>query len=367
MTRTLDTVGVVGSGLLGTSVAIALRRQGVTVWLGDDDPGQRDLALAMSGAQAWDRVPGPALDPAPDLVIACVPPSSTPAVLWDASRLYPDATLTDVASVKVKPLLEAETLGVETSRLVGGHPLAGRESRGALAGRGDLFEGRPWAVCALPGSDPDRVEQVAQLARLLGATPVRLSPPAHDAAVAALSHVPQLLASGLAAMAGQLAPAARELAGPGFADMTRLAASPPLLWAEIAAGNATAVAGALSDVVERLGVVLAALEQGAEQGGRAVAGLVGDGNRARRGFVEKVRSGVPELRWVSVVLRDQPGELVRLLTAAAPVNVEDIRIDHAPHQETGVVELAVLPDVAEMLGQTLREHGWAASLKETQL
>jgi prephenate dehydrogenase len=345
-------VGIIGSGLIGVSVALALGRAGQSAWLTDADPAILAVGLRRSLASRW---PEAGRHPSPRLVLVCVPPASTGAVLAEASRLNPHSTISDVASVKTQPLAEAERLGADMSRLVGGHPLAGRESSGPLGARADLFDGRPWALC--PGTAaPERVQELAALVDRLGAQPVQLAPEAHDAAVAMLSHLPQLVASALAALADEIPPEHRQLAGPGFADMTRLAASPAALWAQIAAANAPALAVGTERLVEAMALVLADLRAGR---GGAVGALLERGGRSKAHFREKSALG-PAVERVSVVVPDRPGALLELLTAAGEVNVEDIRIDHAPHQPTGVVELTVALGRGERLIALLAAADWTA-------
>jgi prephenate dehydrogenase len=363
-TPALRRVAVVGCGLVGTSVALALQSTGVEVVIEDTDPDNLRAARALTGAAVWNPK---AAAGGVDVVVVCVPPSATATVLFEVSCLDMHATLTDVCSVKANPLHEAEALGVNPTRLIGGHPLAGRESEGPLGARRDLFAGRPWAICPLAGSDPARVLQILALARAVDAEPVVLSAEEHDSAVATLSHLPQLLASALSAIGGGLPESQVGLSGPGFADMTRLAASPPELWADIAARNAPALAEALEPLVAALRTVHEALVGATDGAGaaRAVFGLVESGRAARARRPDKEHVGGRRLGRVAVVLRDRPGELLALFTASAVVNIEDVHIDHAPHQPTGVVDLAVLPESAAELARALRAAGWECSVKST--
>lgn len=366
-------VGIWGCGLIGTSTALALSASGCQVRLWDADPEQLAVASRVARCRAWRAPEGPDEDGwLPDVVFACVPPRATGAVLAEACRLYRDATVSDTCSVKSQPLGEAETRGADMTRVVGGHPMAGRELSGPLSARADLFQGRAWALTPAPQTAPERLEQVRSLAVAAGGFPVVVTAEEHDRAVALLSHVPQLLASALAAATGALPEAALELAGTGFADTTRLADSPPELWAEIVGVNADQVGRALGWVLAPLLALpipslgpLATAGQG--WAGEAdvpahVRRLVSAGRAARERLPSKRGRRAAAWAWVAVVLDDRPGQLVRLLgeVAARGVNVEDIRIDHAVHQPTGVVELAVAPPAAERLVAALTEAGWHA-------
>jgi len=186
----------------------------------------------------------------------------------------------------------------------------------------------------------------------------------HDALLARLSHVPQLLASALAGSLEGLDRADVALAGTGLRDTSRLADSEAGLWAEIVAANPVAVAAALRLVVDPLTTLIAVLDSADQPAvARAVDALVARGRRGRDLLAGK--HGQAAVRWgtVSVVVPDEPGALARLLVdaAAAQVNVEDIRVDHSPGQPFGVVELDVAPGQGEVLERALAALAWAAS------
>lgn len=350
-------VGVWGAGLIGTSVALAVQAAGGEVRLYDRDHRASRQALAVAGTPPWDPRDSPGW--CPEVVLSCVPPAATAGVLAEASRLYVNSTISDVSSVKYGPLVEAEALGADMSRVVGGHPMAGRERSGSLAARQDLFQGRAWALVPTAQTTVEAVDRVRRLVVAVGAYPVVLGPAEHDAAIARLSHLPQLVASALALVGGQLPAAHAELAGPGFADMTRLAASPARLWQEILSLNAAAV-GAAVDALEQ---VLVGLRDGAgDLDSDRMTDLLVRGAGAKAALPVKRRPGAPAWGWVQVVLADKPGELLAVLAAAGAggINIEDIRLDHAPHQATGVVELAVSPVLVEQLIAALAEVGYLA-------
>ena len=161
---------------------------------------------------------------------------------------FADATVTDVTSVKAEPLAAAVAAGADPGRLVGGHPMAGRETSGAAAARHDLFDDRVWVISPLAESDPERVVTVRDLVVTCGAVPVVMAPEEHDRAVALTSHAPQLLSSLLAARLLDADPEAVAVSGQGLRDMTRIAASDPALWRSILDANADSVADVLRDL-----------------------------------------------------------------------------------------------------------------------
>ena len=138
--RTNGLVRIVGSGLLGTSIGLALTKLGVSVSLSDSSPATARLA-ADYGAGSLAQP-----DEAPGLVIVCVPPDVTAAVVSQELRTYPNALVTDVASVKGSIVQELLSLDADLSRYLGSHPMAGREKGGASSGRADIFVGRPWII-----------------------------------------------------------------------------------------------------------------------------------------------------------------------------------------------------------------------------
>jgi prephenate dehydrogenase len=217
----LGTVRVVGTGLLGTSVGLGLSSAGVRVLL--SDPSPTALALARDlGAGEIDPGGVPV-----QLVVVAAPPDVTSQALAAELAAHPQATVTDVASVKAGVVRTLQQLGADVSRYVGSHPMAGRERSGPVLARGDLFLGRPWVVCPADGSDPARVDVVRRLAGVLGATAVTMQAAEHDVAVALVSHVPQVAASLVAAQLSGADEAAVGLSGQGLRDVTRIAAGDP--------------------------------------------------------------------------------------------------------------------------------------------
>ena len=355
---------VVGAGLLGTSAALAARQAGWEVWVEDRDPQALALAVDLCGAPAGP----PAREP--DLCLVCVPPDATGAALADASRRYLTSIVSDVASIKTKPLREAEEWGADPARLVGGHPMAGREIGGARGARADLFEGRPWVVT--PGvAERSGVDLVRSLAEACGAVPVEMAAEAHDEAVALVSHAPQVVASLTAARLAGAGDGAVGLAGQGLRDVTRIAASDPGLWTQILAANAPALTAVLAGLHADLGAVLAALERLAPgeaaqraddvAAARAVVSDALERGRAGRGRIPGKHGAPPQpYAVVSVVVDDRPGELARIFNEAGAlgVNIEDLSIEHSPGQAVGLVELAVAPAAAGALRADLRARGW---------
>ena len=352
-------VRIVGTGLIGTSLGIALSRAGYAVLLSDPSPTAVALARDLgAGAVATDGGPDP------DLVVVAAPPDVAGAVVAESLATWPHAVVTDVASVKVAVLDDVRARGADLRRYAGSHPMAGRERSGAVAARGDLFDGRAWVVVPHDESAPETVAAVQELARAAGGTVSTMSPDEHDAAVAAVSHVPQLVSSLVAGRLRELGDPAVALAGQGIRDVTRIAASDPQLWTQILAGNASAVREVLAHVHSELTEVIGALDTLADGDGvgarEVLARIVAHGNAGHARIPGKHGAAPTAYSVVVVLVPDRPGELARLLhdVGDAGVNLEDLHLEHGLGQPFGLAEISVLPAVAERLGAELQARGW---------
>ncbi len=243
---------VQGTGLIGTSVALALRDKGTEVWLSDADPATAKLAADLgAGTVVPDLRDAKGIA---DIAVLAMPPAVVGRELARAQECAVADVYTDVASVKVLPARHARDLGCDLETYVPAHPLAGRERQGPAAAQADLFLGRTWALCPLPETAPDAVDAVTALAVACGADPVVTDPATHDSWVALVSHAPHLVA---VAMAARLAPStvpadALKLAGQGLRDVTRIAAGDSALWTQILTANAGPVAEVVAAVAEDL-------------------------------------------------------------------------------------------------------------------
>lgn len=350
MTNLPGSVLVIGCGLIGTSVALALTEAGVAVHLDDIRPANVELAVSR-GAGTADPVEAPAL------VVVAVPPGDVVATIERALKSWPAAIITDVASVKADIQRQVALLdGGE--RYVGSHPMAGSERSGPLAGSARLFEGRPWAVTAAPDADPAAVELVTRVADLAGGVPLVMDAAAHDRAVALVSHVPHLLSVLTAARLNGAPEDHLALAGPGLRDVTRIAGSDIALWQDILGANAGEVRAVLEGVRADLDTILTTIGEDAS----ALGDVLRSGQDGTRLIPGKHGEKVVELATVFVSVPDRPGELSRLMahTGESGVNIEDIRIDHELGRRVGQVEIAVVATRADTLVEALTARGWSA-------
>ncbi|MFG2175882.1 prephenate dehydrogenase [Streptomyces niveus] len=358
----MRTALVIGTGLIGTSAALTLAGRGVAVHLVDHDPARARTAAAL-GAGTEEPPESPV-----DLAIVAVPPAHTATTLAAAMRAGSARGYLDVASVKGGPRRELEALGLDLTAYIGTHPMAGKESSGPLAATADLFEGRPWVLTPMPGTDTEVLNLALELVALCRAVPVVMDADAHDRAVALVSHTPQLISSMVAARLQDADEAAVRLCGQGIRDVTRIAASDPGMWVEILTANPGPVADVLAGVAADLGETVEALRalQSADEAKRR-RGTDGIEDVLRRGNAGRVRvpgkhgAAPASYETVAVLISDRPGELARIFADAgsAGVNIEDVRIEHATGQEAGLVQLMVEPAAAPVLSAALRERGWS--------
>ncbi|MGN6636575.1 MAG: prephenate dehydrogenase [Oryzihumus sp.] len=372
-------VRIVGTGLIGASLGLALTARGYRVALEDASPTAAALARDLGAGQLASE-----LSDEPDLVVVAAPPDVVARVVAEELKRWPRAVVTDVASVKSSVLAALAATGVDLARYVGSHPMAGRERSGAIAAQADLFDGRAWVVAPGPQADPGAVAAVRAHGEAVGAAVTQMSPEEHDAAVAAVSHVPQVAASLVAGRLRDLPASAVALSGQGIRDVTRIAASDPAMWTQILAANAPAVRAVLVALRADLDGVLGALEAlgagdgagemsgataadrspGAPErgvGARAVlARAVAEGNTGHARIPGKHGAAPTTYATVTVVVPDEPGALARLLrdVGEAGINLEALHLEHGIGQPVGLAELSVLPAAQEPLTAALAALGW---------
>lgn len=322
-----------GTGLIGTSIALGLAEAGWDALGWDPDPDRLATAVGNVAVAPSDPSVIGSLT-AEDLVVLAGPPSM---VIETLPALKTEALVLDVAAVKV-PVLGV----VRSVRFVGTHPMAGREQSGPGAASAGLFRGTAWVLTTDGASDGD-LERVSGIVTNLGARPIRMTAAAHDAAVAKVSHLPQLLAATLLETAGA-DPDAMELAAGSFRDLTRVASSDPAMWVDIIALNRPAVSAAAEELKKALD-----------------AAVTGDGLGATLDEARALRATLgPALAPVRVALLDKPGELAAVgeALAASGVDVRDLQLRHAPHGGGGVLTLSVRPGEAGALTGALRDAGF---------
>lgn len=342
---------VVGSGLIGTSIGLALARRGITTYLHDSDPTIAHIASSRGAG-----IDGPLAGP-PQLIVVATPPESLGTQISAALTAYPNAAVTDVGSVKSAPLLEVAQRGISTERYVGSHPMAGSERSGPWAASADLFDGRAWALVGREECARDAVATVEALIVACGAVAVPMNSDEHDLAVARISHLPHVAAALVASQLPDAPVAHLSLSGPGVRDVTRVAAGDPQLWRQILSSNATAVAGLLRRLRTDLDEMIDSLAAG---DGARVEKLLEAGVLGTTAIPGKHGGPSVELVAVTVAIPDEPGALARLFSdaSAAGANIEDVRIDHDPARASGLVELDISLAAVGPLVEALADRGW---------
>jgi prephenate dehydrogenase len=345
---------IVGTGLIGGSVGLALRRRGWHVSGVDTSTGAAARAVELGALDAE------GIDHRADLVVVATPVRAAAGVIQGilgSDEWNPGVVVTDVGSVKGQ-LVAA----VDHPRFVGGHPMAGSEQAGVDGAVDDLFVGATWVLTPTPSTDPDAYALVRSVLADLGANVVALAPSQHDALVAVVSHVPHLTAAtlmDLAAGLGQEHAALLQLAAGGFRDMTRIAAGQPSIWPDICDDNAEAIVATLDLLIEALGSMRRRV---AEHDHDSLLQILGRAAAARR--VLSDRAPLPEeLIEVRIPVLDRTGAIaeVTVLAAELGINILDLEIAHSVDGNRGVLVLVVDTLSAPTLLATLSDRGYRAS------
>jgi prephenate dehydrogenase len=339
----------VGVGLIGGSVGLAARNSGWDV-IGVDRPEVLEEAVSLGTV---DRPSTLKETRGADLVVLAVPISKITSLV---AELPPTSALvTDVASTKMAIVREAEARGL---RFVGGHPMAGSQLSGVANARADLFEGARYFLTPTGKTDPDAYREVAGFVRDLGAVPTAVDPEKHDLLMAALSHLPHLMAAALLKVASDISPEALSFAGPSFRDLTRVGASNPSLWSDILAENAPALGEALgsfagamaqlgSEIQDREIMERRFLE--AREAYDALGGIL----------VEKSGENVE----IAVPVENRPGVFAEVTTLMGSnnINILDLYVRHSNTERAALV-LTLDGDAASLARELLREAGFRAEI-----
>jgi prephenate dehydrogenase len=341
---------VVGLGLIGASVALALRDLGWTVSGSDLDESIVSVALATRVIAHTE------LTPDIELVVVAVPAGAVVSVATAVLETLasPSLIVTDVAGVKgsiVDRVLDP--------RFLGGHPMAGSELRGLSGARADLFAGSTWVLTPTDRTSAEAYSVLLGVLREIGANVVAISADDHDRLVAVASHVPHLLAGSLMNEASQVAEqdaVLLQLAAGGFRDMTRVAAGDPSIWPDILFENREAVAQSLASLEARLrGLREALLDDGRD----VILDSLLSAASARRQLPGRALSS-DDLAYLRVKVSDEPGVLAKVTRAASEllVNIYDIEIAHGIEGVGGTLLLAIDAQQTELFGDALTELGF---------
>lgn len=332
---------LLGTGLIGSSIGVALRAAGYSVVAWDPDPSHLEGAAGVGAFDRSVKSQDEAVDGA-DLVVLAVPAEATVSIL---SGLDTNALVLDVAGVKA-PIAAA---GARLPHFVGTHPMAGAETSGPEGASGSLFRGATWVVVTDHASSED-IDTVVGLVEVFGAVSVQMTAAEHDIAVALASHLPHLTASALVETVAA-DPDALAIAAGGFRDLTRVAASKARWWPDVLVENREAVIEAIDALTVRLSAIAKELRSGDRE---AVARRLDATADIRRSIAAPVVG-------VRLVLEDRPGQmaLVGAALSSSSVDLRDLQLRHATHGGGGVLTLSVRPDEADRLAEALRLQGFA--------
>ncbi|CAN5781224.1 prephenate dehydrogenase [soil metagenome] len=343
---------IIGTGLIGGSIGMALRASGWHVTGTDQDPSVARRALDLGVLDAI------GIDPASTITFVAAPVRAIPAAVRRALA-ETGGIVTDVGSVKASVVHD-----VADPRFVGGHPMAGSEQLGVEGATPDLFEGAVWVLTPVADTDSDHFTAVAGVARLLGAEVVALSPERHDALVAVVSHVPHLTAAALMGIADERAEehaALLRLAAGGFRDMTRIAAGTPTIWPDICAENQ----GAIVEVIDRLTHELQRLRTMVVDGERdQLLATLERAQAARRNLPSRVVRPA-EVAEVRIPVPDRDGVIAEVATLASDlsINIADIEVAHSSEGDRGVLILLVDTERAESFRVGLVDRGYRPAVQ----
>jgi prephenate dehydrogenase len=342
---------VVGTGLIGGSIALGLRRRGWHVSGLDADEERAREALEREVVDAVGD------DPDAEVVFVAVPAAAVAEVarrFLDGEGRRPDAVVTDVSGVKT-----AIVAGADHPRFIGGHPMAGSEQVGMHGADPGLFEGAVWVLTPTVATDLASFDRLKGVIISLGADVLVLSAADHDRLVAVVSHVPHLVAAALmnAASAGaEQDRALLRLAAGGFRDMTRVAAGHPGIWPDICAENAAAIVDALDALV---GDLAAMRTRVAAHDRDALLGQLQKASAARRNLPARIArpDHLAELR---VPVPDRAGVLAEItsLAADAGIDIYDIEIAHSAEGPRGVLILVVDGADVDTLAGAVEDKGY---------
>lgn len=343
-----ERIAIVGTGLIGTSIAMASTRVGCDVsgW----DVEARSLALAAARTQVRGALSLEDAVAGVDIVVVCAPVPLIPELVARVLEATPAAVVTDVGSIKDHVVREVEVIAgaAAAGRFVGGHPMGGSERSGPEHASASVVDGIVWVLTPGEGGQAEAVTTLEAWIERIGGRPVRMSPARHDRLVAFVSHLPQVASTalmGLAATEEADEPDILLLAAGGFRDLTRLASSNPALWSQILLSNREAIAEAIDLYTARLADLRAMVLEGR---GREVEEVFSGAKQARLRLAAKpqVRAGVAVLQ---VQVPDRPGALAELTATLAEhaMNIEDLQIVHSPEGGRGTVHLTVAATSAD--------------------
>jgi prephenate dehydrogenase len=356
--RAVERLAVVGTGLVGTSVALAAARAGTRCRGFDADRSVLDGAAERGAVEATSTLAEAVADA--EIVVVAVPVGAAPAVVKDVlDAVGEGAVVTDVASTK------RSLAAVADPRFVPGHPVAGGATGGPGRAAADLFDAATWFLTPTSASSAQSVELVEKFVASLGARAVRTDADAHDRLLALTSHLPHALANLLMLRVAEAAAeddAPLAFAGASLREMTRLAGANPTVWSDIFLGNADEIAAALAGLRDSLDELEQALRAGDRERIEATIAAAATARERLESFA--YRTAPAQLNRIRIRVPDRPGVLARItqILGAAQINLEDFELRHVSPEYGGVLVILVAgADNAGRARELLRREGFAAA------
>jgi prephenate dehydrogenase len=356
--RAVERLAVVGTGLLGTSVALAAGRAGTRCRGFDTDPGVLERAAARGAMEPASALAEAVSDA--ELVVVAVPVGAAPPVVQEVlDAVHEDAVVTDVGSTK------RALASIADPRFVPGHPVAGGATGGPARAAADLFDAATWFLTPTPDSSGPSVELVERFVTSLGARAVRTDAAAHDRLLALTSHLPHALANLLMLRVAEAAAedeAPLAFAGASLREMTRLAGANAAVWSDIFLDNADEIAAALAGLRSSLDELEQALRDGDRERVEATIATAATARERLESFA--YRTAPAQLNRIRVRVPDRPGVLARItqILGAAQINLEDFELRHVSPEYGGVLVILVAgADNAARARELLRKEGYAAA------
>lgn len=344
----IQSIRVVGAGLIGTSIGLKMKSLGCKVEIIDTDTNSMNLAQDLVKSEKLSE---------PELIIIAVSVDANAEVVIEQINGNPNSIVCDLASVKSDLLLQVDKLSAHPENFVSLHPMAGREVSGAENSRADLFEGRAWIGISDSLKNKKNKEIIESFVSGCGGVLYWLTSKEHDETVALLSHLPQILSSLLASKLNDVDPNKLNLAGQGLRDVTRLAASDAKLWAQILTSNKDSIQPLLEDFIASLTKLQDSLRSTNQD---QVAVILKRGVEGKARIPGKHGAKNRDYSFLPIVIDDKPGQLASIFNECAKVdvNIEDLSIEHSPGQETGLITLSLSAQDCEKLSEHLISKGF---------
>ena len=344
----IQSIRVVGAGLIGTSIGLKMKSLGCKVEIIDTDANSMKLAQDLVKSEKLSE---------PELIIIAVSVNANATVVIEQINANPNSIVCDLASVKSDLLLHVDKLSAHPENFVSLHPMAGREVNGAENSRADLFEGRAWIGISDSLKNKKNKEIIESFVSGCGGVLYWLTSKEHDETVALLSHLPQILSSLLASKLNDVDPNKLNLAGQGLRDVTRLAASDARLWAQILTSNKDSIQPLLEDFIASLTELQDSLSSTNQD---QVAVILKRGVEGKARIPGKHGAKNRDYSFLPIVIDDKPGQLASIFNECAKVdvNIEDLSIEHSPGQETGLITLSLSTQDCEKLSEHLISKGF---------